>query len=100
MQKYFPITWAPGFILSLIISLLNYFFCAMYIIISELCELIIFFLMFSYRQNVPVEFLKSEMAFETEESVLEFLAPFALTFSDESRQQLDCKNSMANIGNI
>lgn len=56
--------------------------------------------MFSYRQNVPVEFLKSEMAFETEELVLEFLAPFALTFSDASRQQLDCKNSMANVGNI
>lgn len=56
--------------------------------------------MFSYRQTIPVEFLKTEMAFETEELTLEFLAQFGLTFTDSSRQHLDCKTSMAVLANI
>jgi hypothetical protein len=56
--------------------------------------------MFSYRQTVPIEFLRTEMAFEAEEQVLEFLTPFNVIFTGDDRQHIDCKSSTAVLPNI
>ncbi|XP_066156726.1 leukocyte receptor cluster member 8 [Euwallacea fornicatus] len=54
----------------------------------------------SYRQTVTTEFLVRELAFKSEEECLEFLEPFSLVFTDDSRNAVDCKSSMASLGNI
>jgi len=54
----------------------------------------------SYRQLLPVSYVSSELAFETEEKCLEFLTPFGLVFTDVTRSKIDCKASMACLPNI
>lgn len=56
--------------------------------------------MFSYRQTINTDFLTKELAFKSEEDCLEFLEPFSLAFTDDSRKAIDCKMSMTSLGNI
>lgn len=56
--------------------------------------------MFSYRQNISVNFVMQELAFKTTVECLEFLEPFNLTFADNNRTSIDCKASMAALANI
>lgn len=56
--------------------------------------------MFSYRQNVTVNFVMQELAYRSTKECLEFLEPFSLTFVDIERTSIDCKSSMAALSNI
>ncbi|KAK9881521.1 hypothetical protein WA026_016401 [Henosepilachna vigintioctopunctata] len=53
-----------------------------------------------YRQNVPLSFLMEDLAFKTREDCLQFLEPFGLTFTDDSKCFIDCKSSMSVLPNL
>lgn len=54
----------------------------------------------SYRANIPLDIVAHTLAFETSDRCLEWLEPFALTFADAARTQIDCKTSTAIVANI
>lgn len=54
--------------------------------------------MFSYRQSLAVDFIKSELAFDSVDKFYEFTAEFGLVFTDSERKQLDCKTSNGTLG--
>ncbi|XP_044746932.1 leukocyte receptor cluster member 8 [Coccinella septempunctata] len=54
----------------------------------------------SYRQSIPLTFLSEELAFKTGEDCLKFLEPFGLTFTDDTKNFIDCKISMSALPNI
>lgn len=56
--------------------------------------------MFSYRQNISVNFVAEELAFKSVEECLEFLEPFGLSFTDVGRTSIDCKSSMSALSNF
>lgn len=56
--------------------------------------------MFSYRQSIPTNFLLEELAFKTRDDCLQFLEPFGLTFTDDTKNFIDCKISMSALTNI
>ncbi|XP_001606445.1 leukocyte receptor cluster member 8 homolog isoform X2 [Nasonia vitripennis] len=51
-----------------------------------------------YRQNLAVDFIVAELAFESSEKFYEFVAEFGLVYTDPGRKQLDCKTSSASVG--
>jgi hypothetical protein len=58
----------------------------------------LFLLLFSYRQNMAVDFIVAELAFESLEKYYEFVAEFGLAYADSERKQLDCKASSSSVG--
>ncbi|XP_014243221.1 leukocyte receptor cluster member 8 homolog isoform X1 [Cimex lectularius] len=55
----------------------------------------------AYRPSIPVDFLRSELAFETDSELEEFLTSFGgLVFVDDTKTKLDCKASSValNVG--
>ncbi|XP_058808395.1 leukocyte receptor cluster member 8 homolog isoform X2 [Phymastichus coffea] len=51
-----------------------------------------------YRQNLAVDFIIAQLAFESTEKFYEFVAEFSLAYGDAERKQLDCKTSSSSIG--
>ena len=67
------------------------------------CSLVFFFFSatFRYRVSVPVDFIKSQLAFGNDEDWQKFIEPLALTFADPGEKtKLDCKASMAALPNL
>lgn len=63
------------------------------------CYLIhLFLLMFSYRQNLAVDFIVAELAFETLDKFYEFVSEFGLIYADPQKMQIDCKASSGTLG--
>lgn len=58
----------------------------------------VFLLLFSYRQNLAVDFIVTELAFQSSTKFYEFVAEFGLVYADPERQQLDCKASSGSVG--
>lgn len=58
----------------------------------------IFLVLFSYRQNLAVDFIVSELAFQSADKFYEFVTDFGLIYADSERQQLDCKASSGSLG--
>ncbi|XP_004931499.2 leukocyte receptor cluster member 8 [Bombyx mori] len=54
----------------------------------------------SYRQTVPVEFIARELAFESSSKALEFLNQFPLSYVGCNRTQIDCKTSATAVTSI
>ncbi|KAF7990890.1 hypothetical protein HCN44_000695 [Aphidius gifuensis] len=52
----------------------------------------------SYRQNLAVDFIIAELAFQTLDKYYEFVTEFGLIYSDKDRQFLDCKASSVSLG--
>ncbi|XP_043273720.1 leukocyte receptor cluster member 8 homolog isoform X2 [Venturia canescens] len=52
----------------------------------------------SYRQNLAVDFIVSELAFQSADKFYEFVTEFGLIYADSERQQLDCKASSGSLG--
>jgi hypothetical protein len=48
----------------------------------------------SYRQNLPVSFIVSELAFESADAWYAFAEPFSLSYSNAEKTHVDCKTSM------
>ncbi|XP_023938628.1 leukocyte receptor cluster member 8 homolog [Bicyclus anynana] len=48
----------------------------------------------SYRQTVPVDFIVRELAFESTSKALEFLNQFPLSYTGNNQDQIDCKASL------
>ena len=56
---------------------------------------------FRYRVSVPVDFIKSQLAFGNDEDWQKFIEPLGLTFADAvEKTKLDCKSSMAALPNL
>lgn len=58
---------------------------------------VVFLVLFSYRQNLAVDFIVAELAFKSPEKFYEFVAEFGLVYADVRRQNIDCKLSSANL---
>ncbi|CAH0584314.1 unnamed protein product [Chrysodeixis includens] len=54
----------------------------------------------SYRQTVPVEFIIRELAFDSNSKGFEFLNQFPLSYAGCGQSQLDCKASLPAVGSI
>ena len=54
--------------------------------------------MFSYRQNLAVDFIVAEMAFDTLDKFYEFVSEFGLVYADPEKKQIDCKTSSGSLG--
>ncbi|XP_063828201.1 leukocyte receptor cluster member 8 homolog [Ostrinia nubilalis] len=54
----------------------------------------------SYRQTVPVDFIVRELAFESTPKAFEFLNKFPITYTAEDQTQIDCKATHATLGSI
>ena len=51
--------------------------------------------------SVPVDFIKSQLAFGNDEDWQKFIEPLGLTFVDAvEKTKLDCKSSMAALPNL
>lgn len=59
-----------------------------------------FFSMFSYRQNVPVDFIVRELAFQSNSKAIEFLNKFPLSYTGGDQTQIDCRASIPALPNI
>lgn len=57
-----------------------------------------FLLLFSYRQNLAVDFVVAELAFESLDKFYEFVSELGLVYADPEQQLIDCKTSSASIG--
>ncbi|XP_075979184.1 leukocyte receptor cluster member 8 [Anticarsia gemmatalis] len=53
----------------------------------------------SYRQTVPVEFIVRELAFESSSKALEFLNQFSLSYTGD-QSHIDCKASQLAVANL
>lgn len=58
----------------------------------------IFLLLFSYRQNLAVDFVVAELAFESLDKFYEFVNEFGLIYADPDRHLIDCKTSSGSLG--
>lgn len=58
------------------------------------------FYLFSYRQNISVNFVSGELAFKSLDDCYAFLEPFGITYADGSRESIDCKSSTSALANI
>ncbi|XP_032520308.2 leukocyte receptor cluster member 8 [Danaus plexippus] len=56
------------------------------------------FIIKSYRQSVPVDFITKELAFESSTKTYEFLKQFSLTYTDADETRIDCKASQHVVG--
>ncbi|XP_059054115.1 leukocyte receptor cluster member 8 homolog [Achroia grisella] len=54
----------------------------------------------SYRQSIPVDFIVRELAFESSSKALELLNQFPLFYTDCDQTQIDCKASFPAVANI
>ncbi|KPI97357.1 PREDICTED: leukocyte receptor cluster member 8 homolog [Papilio xuthus] len=54
----------------------------------------------SYRQSVPVDFIVRELAFESTSKALKFLNKFSLIYTGSNQTELDCKASLPAIASI
>ncbi|CAH2039596.1 unnamed protein product, partial [Iphiclides podalirius] len=54
----------------------------------------------SYRQSVPVDFIIRELAFESRSKAVEFLNQFPLSYTGCDQNQLDCKASLPAVASI
>ncbi|CAG4947660.1 unnamed protein product [Parnassius apollo] len=54
----------------------------------------------SYRQSVPVDFIVRELAFESNSKAIEFLNQFSFSYTGSDQTQLDCKASLPALANI
>ncbi|KAJ0178270.1 hypothetical protein K1T71_006093 [Dendrolimus kikuchii] len=54
----------------------------------------------SYRQSVPVDFISRELAFESSSKAIEFLNQFSLCYTGCDQTQLDCKASFPAVASI
>ncbi|XP_063623390.1 leukocyte receptor cluster member 8 homolog [Cydia splendana] len=54
----------------------------------------------SYRQSVPVDFIVRELAFESSSKAFEFLNQFSLIYTDCDQTQIDCKSSFQTVASI
>ncbi|XP_030053762.1 leukocyte receptor cluster member 8 isoform X2 [Microcaecilia unicolor] len=53
----------------------------------------------TFRPALPVSYVQSELAFESEEECQSFLAPLSLTYSEDA-SKIDCKQSLAVLPNF
>lgn len=58
------------------------------------------FYMCSYRQNVPVDFIARELAFDSSFKAGQFLNKFHLSYSGNDQSQIDCKASLPAVASI
>lgn len=58
----------------------------------------VFLLLFSYRQNLAVDFIVAELAFESLDKFYEFVSEFTLVYADPERRLIDCKTSTGCLG--
>lgn len=58
----------------------------------------VFLLLFSYRQNLAVDFIVAELAFESLDKFYEFVSEFTLVYADPERRLIDCKTSSGCLG--
>ncbi|CAK1586150.1 unnamed protein product [Parnassius mnemosyne] len=54
----------------------------------------------SYRQSVPVDYIVRELAFESNSKATEFLNQFSVSYTGCDQTQLDCKASLPALANI
>ncbi|KAF9419012.1 hypothetical protein HW555_004339 [Spodoptera exigua] len=54
----------------------------------------------SYRQSVPVDFIIRELAFDSSSKAIEFLSQFKLSYTDCDQSQLDCKASLPAVQSL
>ncbi|KAM3966191.1 leukocyte receptor cluster member 8 [Aphomia sociella] len=54
----------------------------------------------SYRQSVPVDFIVRELAFESSSKAFEFLNQFPLSYTGCDQTQIDCKASLPAVASI
>lgn len=54
----------------------------------------------SYRQTVPVDFIVRELAFESSSKAFEFLNQFPLSYTGCDQNQIDCKASLPAVASI
>ncbi|XP_045514795.1 leukocyte receptor cluster member 8 homolog [Pieris brassicae] len=54
----------------------------------------------SYRQSVPVDFITRELAFDSPSKASEFLNQFPLSYTGCDQTQIDCKASLPAVANI
>ncbi|XP_046418876.1 leukocyte receptor cluster member 8 homolog [Neodiprion fabricii] len=52
----------------------------------------------SYRQNLAVDFIVAELAFDSLDKFYEFVSELGLAYADPERIQVDCKTSSGNLG--
>ncbi|XP_043480756.1 leukocyte receptor cluster member 8 homolog [Leptopilina heterotoma] len=52
----------------------------------------------AYRQNLAVDFIVAELAFDTLDKFYEFVSEFGLIYADPQKKQIDCKTSSGTLG--
>ncbi|XP_012267228.2 leukocyte receptor cluster member 8 homolog [Athalia rosae] len=52
----------------------------------------------SYRQNLAVDFIVAELAFDSSDKFYEFVSELGLAYADPERTQVDCKTSSGSLG--
>lgn len=57
-----------------------------------------FLLLFSYRQNLAVDFVVAELAFESLDKFYEFVNELGLVYADPEQHLIDCKTSSGSVG--
>uniref|UniRef100_A0A1B8XUB4 Uncharacterized protein n=1 Tax=Xenopus tropicalis TaxID=8364 RepID=A0A1B8XUB4_XENTR len=55
---------------------------------------------FSFRPDLPVSYIQSELAFANEEECQSFLASLSLVFAGNDASKIDCKLSLAVLPNF
>lgn len=82
-----------------------YFYCIMYTYVYIFIHVFIarlsndaFLLLFSYRQNLAVDFVVAELAFESLDKFYEFVNELGLVYADPEHHLIDCKTSSGSIG--
>ena len=55
---------------------------------------------YRFRQNLPVEYILKELAFDTKEDWKKFSQSFQLIYANKDHSLLDCKASTANLSSI
>lgn len=64
------------------------------------CLILFYFVSFSFRPLLPVSYVQSELAFESEEECQLFLAPLSLAYAGADTTKIDCKQSLAVLSNF
>lgn len=53
--------------------------------------------LFSYRPNIPVEFISRTLAFESMEKCMEWLTTLSIVYTGPCKKLIDCKNSSVTV---
>lgn len=61
---------------------------------------LLFFFIFSFRPVLPISYVQSELALESEEECQAFLAPLSLIYAGNDISKIDCKQSLVVLPNF